>query len=253
MDTRKLITGFVIVLLLLPTIVNASHYDAAKYLKLAYPEHVKDITDSHIIWHDGTMMQLGETQGFSSFFRKKSKKSDVVISEKDIVHARYEPFFKKMYGNSPREVRSHLVTVYWMPNIFGKRYPLKVTTVNGVDEKIRRISARLEQLPPEFHKYLKKPGGSFYWRNVKGESSLSTHSFGIAIDINLRYSNYWLWDYLKLKKPIADLRNHHLTLNNRIPKEIIQIFEDEGFFWGGHWYFYDTMHFEYRPDLLLSA
>ncbi|MDP3291618.1 MAG: M15 family metallopeptidase, partial [Sulfuricurvum sp.] len=26
-----------------------------------------------------------------------------------------------------------------------------------------------------------------------------------------------------------------------------------GFIWGGRWYHYDTMHFEYRPELLASS
>ena len=30
---------------------------------------------------------------------------------------------------------------------------------------------------------------------------------------------------------------------------MIQIFEAEGFIWGGKWDFYDNMHFEYRPEL----
>ncbi len=37
---------------------------------------------------------------------------------------------------------------------------------------------------------------------------------------------------------------------NRIPVEIVRIFERHGFIWGGAWYHYDTMHFEYRPELL---
>ena len=28
------------------------------------------------------------------------------------------------------------------------------------------------------------------------------------------------------------------------------IFEKHGFIWGGRWYHYDTMHFEYRPELV---
>ncbi|MEJ2663631.1 MAG: M15 family metallopeptidase, partial [Spirochaetia bacterium] len=28
-------------------------------------------------------------------------------------------------------------------------------------------------------------------------------------------------------------------------------FEKYGFIWGGKWYHYDTMHFEYRPELLV--
>ena len=31
--------------------------------------------------------------------------------------------------------------------------------------------------------------------------------------------------------------------------EIVRIFEKHGFIWGGRWYHYDTMHFEYRPEL----
>ena len=30
-------------------------------------------------------------------------------------------------------------------------------------------------------------------------------------------------------------------------------FETHGFIWGGKWYHYDTMHFEYRPELLMTA
>lgn len=29
--------------------------------------------------------------------------------------------------------------------------------------------------------------------------------------------------------------------------------EKHGFIWGGCWYHYDTMHFEYRPELLEIA
>jgi peptidoglycan LD-endopeptidase CwlK len=35
--------------------------------------------------------------------------------------------------------------------------------------------------------------------------------------------------------------------------EIVKIFEKYGFIWGGKWYHYDTMHFEYRPELIVSA
>jgi len=38
---------------------------------------------------------------------------------------------------------------------------------------------------------------------------------------------------------------------SQIPIQIVRIFEKHGFIWGGYWYHYDTMHFEYRPELLL--
>ena len=70
------------------------------------------------------------------------------------------------------------------------------------------------------------------------------HSFGLAIDINVDYSNYWKWE-----KSGPD---GVLKYKNKIPMEIVEIFEKHGFIWGGKWYHYDTMHFEYRPELLIE-
>ena len=39
---------------------------------------------------------------------------------------------------------------------------------------------------------------------------------------------------------------------NLIPHAVVEIFERHGFIWGGKWFHYDTMHFEYRPELLLT-
>ena len=36
------------------------------------------------------------------------------------------------------------------------------------------------------------------------------------------------------------------------PTEIVAIFEKHGFIWGGKWYHFDTMHFEFRPELLVD-
>ena len=30
----------------------------------------------------------------------------------------------------------------------------------------------------------------------------------------------------------------------------IEIFEDEGFIWGGRWAVWDNMHFEYHPEII---
>lgn len=245
----------VILICFFPCFTFASPDPSISNLKAAYPEQVREVTSNYIDWHDGTRMQIGGSSALMNWLRGRAlhiDRSTEIISDKDVLHSRFEAFFKKMYGGTPRQVSKNLVTIYWMPHVFGNKYPLKVTTVNGVAEKLKRISSALEKLPPEYYKYLEKPGGSYYWRKVEGENSLSAHSFGIALDINLKYSNYWLWDYQKTNQPLEELRNHRLTCNNRIPMKIVEIFENEGFYWGGRWYFYDTMHFEYRPDLLLS-
>jgi peptidoglycan LD-endopeptidase CwlK len=50
--------------------------------------------------------------------------------------------------------------------------------------------------------------------------------------------------------PVASGR---LPYKNQIPWDIIHIFESHGFIWGGKWYHYDTMHFEYRPEQLIAG
>jgi len=227
------------------TVFAAKSLNEFEKLKIAYPDTIQEITKNYIAWPDGKRMQIKKFGLTDKYNAKKYRvdKSIGSISKLDVRHDSFEPFFRKMYGNSPREVEKKLVTIYWLKNLYGKKYPLRVTTVNNVHKKLERISENLEKLPVKYHKYVKTPASGYYWRNVAKESYLSMHSFGIAIDINVKYSNYWLWDYMKSKKTLT-----HLTLNNKIPMEIVEIFENEGFRWGGRWYHYDTMHFEYRPD-----
>lgn len=241
--------SFILLLFCLATVAQAHTTHSLKQLSKAYPAHIQKVTTNYIAWKDGTRMPIQSASPIVDKFIDLFYRFDPtveMISQKDIRQERYEPLFKKMYGKSATEVKKNLVTIYWMPKVFGQRFPLKVTTINDVHKKLQRISAALEKLPPAYYKYLSHPAGGFYWRNVEGESYLSSHSFGIAIDINSHYTNYWLWDYLKSKRQIGEL-----TCQNRIPKEIVEIFAKEGFFWGGNWYYYDTMHFEYRPDLML--
>jgi hypothetical protein len=65
---------------------------------------------------------------------------------------------------------------------------------------------------------------------------------GIAIDLVTEHSHYWRWGRTAFSRP-ANWRNE-------IPGEIVKIFEKHGFIWGGKWYHFDTMHFEYRPEIL---
>jgi hypothetical protein len=97
---------------------------------------------------------------------------------------------------------------------------------------------------PEFFEYINKIGGTFNYRKISGTSRLSAHSYGITIDINVSKSNYWQWDCkCKNEDGVKGYRN-------KIPLALVKIFEKHGFIWGGKWKHYDTMHFEYRPELL---
>jgi hypothetical protein len=48
---------------------------------------------------------------------------------------------------------------------------------------------------------------------------------------------------------------HNVPHEKRLepPGVVVGIFEENGFLWGGKWPWYDTMHFEYRPEILLLS
>jgi hypothetical protein len=89
------------------------------------------------------------------------------------------------------------------------------------------------------------------WRNIADTQSRSNHSYGIAIDClspNQRnMETYWLWTAQKN----VDWWSVPYTSRLQPPAAVIKAFEAYGFIWGGKWVFYDTMHFEYRPEILL--
>ncbi len=148
---------------------------------------------------------------------------------------RNDKFFRYMYGNTSSEVRRHLTTISW----FGKK--IRVTTVNNVHKHLKAVERDLQRIVkqnPSLKKFLTPIGGTFTWRKIAGTHRLSVHSFGAAIDINVKYSAYWRWNKGKYR------------YHNKIPQTIVDQFEKHGFIWGGKWYHYDTMHFEYRPELI---
>jgi hypothetical protein len=131
----------------------------------------------------------------------------------------------------------------WLPRKWGKA--VRVTRVNGVAAQLAKVSAELDRLPASFDQYLFPPAGTFNCRAIAGTGRLSAHGSATAIDIATRHAHYWRWE-----KPDASGRH---VWRNEIPIEVVEIFEKHGFIWGGKWYHYDTMHFEYRPELIAAG
>ena len=154
---------------------------------------------------------------------------------------RNDLFFTKMYGDCRRGgVRPRLVPVRWLPGRGGGT--VLVTRVNGVAKKLADVSQELDRLPAHMTRFLVPASGVYNCRTIAGTNRRSVHAFGAAIDINAKSAHYWRWT-----KPSKSGR---YVYKNEIPIEIVRIFEKHGFIWGGRWYHYDTMHFEYRPELL---
>ena len=155
----------------------------------------------------------------------------------DAGRSRCEQLFKFMYGTDENMVRKNLIKVNW----FGKN--VFFTSINGAADSLRSVEKEVKN-HPEFLPYMQSKG-TFYWRKVRGANRQSAHSYGIAIDIGGCYCDYWLWNN-RGKNEMDSIQ-----YINRIPHLLIKIFEKHGFIWGGRWYHYDTMHFEFRPEVLL--
>ncbi len=220
----------------------------------AYPDFIKEYKDNYLIFNDNSklifddgkskshddLMKSPDIEDTFAYSYTKGIINLTIEKNSDPGRIRNDEFFKKMYGGTTSEVQKKLVEITWCPALVGQK--LRITSVNNVHLQLQKISNELDK-HPEWKDYLKS-AGTFNWRIIRGTNRLSTHSFGIAIDLNVKYSHYWQWDCK------CTTENTNLSYKNQIPQGIVDIFEKYGFIWGGKWYHYDTMHFEYRPELL---
>ncbi|QSH93775.1 hypothetical protein C5O78_01670 [Treponema phagedenis] len=159
-------------------------------------------------------------------------------------------FFKFLYGNYTKsDILKKLTRRYTFlgkPIFIHKHIAGKLTAVEN------KIFAKAHRSPEvrQFVKNVLRADG-FSWRSIRDSEQRSNHSWGIALDILpkdwKKYNVYWLWAAHKKEMWMK------IPPKNRWspPQEIIDIFESEGFIWGGKWMLWDTMHFEYRPELII--
>ena len=224
----------------------------------AYPDFIAGHEGNDILWKDGSRTPFDDGKPQKSFAQRLD-----APSLKDMFYAPYpaamptqrpavdvdpgrvrnQAFFLKMYGDCRRgAVARSLVEVVWLPKKWGKT--LRVTSINGVAERLKEVSDELDRLPAAFDKFLLPPAGGYNCRNIAGTGRLSAHGTASAVDLATRYSRYWRWHGGRSAKGEKHLYD--------MPAEIVSAFERHGFIWGGKWHHYDTMHFEYRPEILAA-
>lgn len=250
------------ILLIILLAVNAAQSKAddnralMKVLVESYPDFLVGYDDKHIIWKDGSRSLFDDGRsksGFEELLNKASLRDMFYVKyplgeltnppslNNDPGRVRNEEFFLKMYGDCrDGEVEKKMVSITWLPKKYGKK--LRVTNINGVAKKLQEVSVELDALPSRFDEYLFPPAGTYNCRMIAGTKRMSNHGTASAIDISTKHGDYW-----KNSKPD---KNGNYVRKNRIPYEIVRIFEKHGFIWGGKWYHYDTFHFEYRPEIL---
>ncbi len=154
--------------------------------------------------------------------------------------------FNYMYGPPGTHRSKNMRSVQWVGSANGKPKTIRVTAVNGVDKALERVACEIMNLPDEMKKSLEDvvfdvegPYG-YFERPVRDyPNRTSGHAYGIAVDINGDLFYF-----------AGSHRDEPYCYRNNVPQFLVDIFERNGFIWGGRWHSYDAMHFEYRPELL---
>lgn len=220
-------------------------------LRTHYPNIIERVEKTHLLLSDGTRLVVDD--GRRKSHQEKLNDPDIEDTLSQIYpmgrcqagaparnfdpgRIRSDALLRHIFGRTKSEARDQMRALDW----FGTQ--VLVTKRAGVDKALEKVRNALYRLPAKFGKFYRDTAGTFNWRVIAGTTRLSVHSFGAAIDINIKYADYWRW---AKGKP-----GNVPSYQNKIPKEIVDIFEAHGFIWGGRWYHFDTMHFEYRPELI---
>ena len=160
------------------------------------------------------------------------------VADRDPGRIRVMAILRAIYGSNGVAQSADLVPVDW----FGT----KMRVHKRVAPALLRVQARLETASATdktLKPWLEHAAGCFANRRIAGTERTSPHAFAIAVDIDPKRSEYWRWDQKNQPKNSA-------AFARPLPPILVAAFEAEGFIWGGRWYHYDTMHFEFRPELL---
>ena len=125
-----------------------------------------------------------------------------------------------------------------------------------IQEKVSLVEAEIRaaaRADSEIQTWISSLGTreSWNWRNIADTQAKSYHAYGLAIDLLPRNlagkQTYWLWT----SQNRDDWYNVPYTQRYHPPQAVITAFENNGFIWGGKWMLFDTMHFEYRPEIFI--
>jgi hypothetical protein len=187
--------------------------------------------------------------------------------EADRIISRRPPASYSAYrqGLNPGAIRSPFFAALWQARDRAEAYAhqkwivflgRRVQIHQDIEAPLGRVETRIQELAandPEIRGWITNLQSitGWNWRNVAGSTNLSFHAFGAAVDLLMKtqagMETYWQWTAAKG----IDWRSVPAERRQNPPVAAIRAFEDQGFIWGGRWSRYDTMHFEYHPELLI--
>lgn len=158
-------------------------------------------------------------------------------------------FFDALYDGKHRDkMEDNILSITFLDRKVSVHRDI-VDVLSMVETKILAVAEKNQEVQ-DFVGGIASVGG-YNWREIRGRQDRSFHSWGLALDIMPRgwqeKNVYWSWvndsnpDWMMIP-----LENRWMP-----PAPVVEIFEEHGFVWGGKWMLWDTIHFEYRPELLI--
>lgn len=165
---------------------------------------------------------------------------------------RFNTFLDTLYGISSQIEADRLMERVTFLGMRTRVHPVVVEPLAGVEERIRRQMMSNQRVRAFVGNLASLHG--YHWRNIAGTQRRSYHAYGMAVDLVPRNWGgrwgYWQW---AAAGGVSDWWNLAEDERYHPPQEVIDAFEAEGFVWGGKWLFFDPIHFEYRPEVLIMA
>lgn len=158
-------------------------------------------------------------------------------------------FFDALYdGKYQVRIEQNIVSMSFL----GRKVNVHRDIVPALSQVEKRIleAAGQSQEVKDFVASISSVDG-YNWREIRDRQDRSFHSWGLAVDIMpkgwQKKDIYWNW----ISDWNPDWMMIPLSKRWMPPKAVVDIFEQHGFVWGGKWMLWDTIHFEYRPELLI--
>ncbi len=213
---------------------------SGKYVYLVMKSGERVIYDDFLEKNFAEKLSNGDLQDSMELIYPLDFPTKIAANNFDPGRVRSYEFLKAVYGKDKESIKSKLTIV---ETSLGKwRFNKENNAASKFKEALDNVHSLI--LNNESIKEFVLPiSGTYIFRKIANSNQLSMHAFGLAVDLASKRESYWL----------NASYEQGLKLLRLYPKQLVEIFESNGFIWGGKWAHFDLMHFEYRSELILKS
>jgi hypothetical protein len=226
------------------------------------------IEQSWYAWANGRMMPEAEKNRWDSFIglrfyrypaglpplpqlddEAKARLRQRLAADSQRPPERNEAFLSHLLEAATREAAEKQLVRVSIQGFPFRIHRLAAESLRRVDEELTILAQKDAEVRLFFQSI--RHIGSFVFRPIAGTSSRSYHSYGLALDFIAKSWEKKTYYWRNIMR--SDENWFELPYGKRwmVPLPVVEAFEKHGFIWGGKWLYFDTVHFEYRPELLI--